>query len=449
MIFFQLIKILKIRIVIYLLILILSLYLYTYKPNKVYEKYERNFKGNSTCDLLDSINIFNLRIKNGPIEICNDNYTNHICYINHEGYYNNIFRSKNGVLCTFENIILDPSKFIKSNFIYKGPVDKKNKGFPNLTKGFFNTKCNNHKINFNFSKIYNNYFNAWNYDSNENNEKEEPEELAPGKIILLISRNEDSPNLFHGNSEIINIISTLYLFNLTPEQIQIVLIEGIDIPEDPFYNIYKYLFAGGKDPINVKNLTKKYRISKGINIPLNWDSPVFLTINYPKCDSITKTYQLYNDFIDKYMNLTTFKDYFISDNITYYYPIKTIKNYHKGIKFKKMVTIQWRKVWPKGRKGQSRILANATKLADKLAEVLPDHILIRLIDTATLSYKDQISVIRETNYLIGIHGAGLSLSIFLPKNAILHPIPNPQSPIPNPQSPFHEHLFIILNTIGK
>ena len=87
-----------------------------------------------------------------------------------------------------------------------------------------------------------------------------------------------------------------------------------------------------------------------------------------------------------------------------------------------MVTIQWRKVWPKGRKGQFRILGNAIKLADRLAEVLPDNILIRLIDTATLSYQDQISVIRETNYLIGIHGAGLSLSIFLPTNAILHEI---------------------------
>ena len=49
---------------------------------------------------------------------------------------------------------------------------------------------------------------------------------------------------------------------------------------------------------------------------------------------------------------------------------------------------------------------------------------MRLIDTATLPYKDQISLMKNTDYLIGIHGAGLSLSIFLPKKSILYEIRN-------------------------
>ena len=36
--------------------------------------------------------------------------------------------------------------------------------------------------------------------------------------------------------------------------------------------------------------------------------------------------------------------------------------------------------------------------------------------------REQISIIRDTDYLVGIHGAGLSLSIFLPKNSILHEV---------------------------
>ena len=95
--------------------------------------------------------------------------------------------------------------------------------------------------------------------------------------------------------------------------------------------------------------------------------------------------------------------------------------------FKKSVTIQWRKVWPKGRKGQFRILGNGPQLADKLASFLPKNILIRLVDTASLHMREQISILRKTDYLIGIHGAGLSLAIFMPIKSIFNeivPFPN-------------------------
>ena len=387
-----------------------------------YEKYEKDFNKNTTCDNLDPINVFNLRLKNGPIEICKNEKTNHICYINHEGYYNDIFVNKNGVLCMMENIVLDPSKLSKSHFVYLGPVDSKNKGFPILTKGFFNTKCNPNPIKFDYSKkMYNFYFDSWDYDYNIETEKEPLEELAPGKTVFFISRTQDSPNLFHGNCEMINIISMLYLFNLAPEEVQIVILSGIEIPEDPFYEMYKNMFSEGYDPINVNNLKKKYKISKAINVPTNWDSPPFVYIPFPKCDSATRTYQLYNDFVDKYMNLTKFNDTFIS-NESYYYPESIIKSHENGIKFTKIITIQWRKVWPEGRRGQFRILANAKNLADKLVQVLPKNFLVRLINTAALPYKDQIALMRNTDYFIGIHGAGLALSIFLPKESIMHEI---------------------------
>ena len=404
--------------------------LYKNKNNKNknlrrYKKYKQESINNAKCNLLDPINIFELRIRNGPIEICNNTITRHICYINHEGYYNSIFVNKYGVLCIMENIVLDPSKLILTKFIYKGPVDPWNKGFPKLINGFLNTKCIPNDINFQYNQqMYDSYFNSWNYDYNIENGNGQFEELSPGKTILLIGRNEDSPNLFHGTSEIINIICILYLFNLSPEEVQIVIFSGIEIQitEDPFYEIYKNIFSGGNDPIYIKNLKKKYKISKAINVPINWDSPPFIDENFTNCESATKTYKIFNNFVDKYIDIKPFKDSFISDNITFYYPDIIIKNHEKDISFSKKITIQWRKVWPKGRKGQTRLLGNAEQLTNKLIEVLPKNILVRLIDTASLQYKDQISVIRDTDYLIGIHGAGLSLSIFLPKNAILHEI---------------------------
>ena len=400
----------------------------------LHEKYEKEFNTNSTCDLMDPIYIFNNRLNNKKI-LCENEYTKHICYKDNSNYD---FANKNGIICIMDNIIIDPSKSRKSNFIYKGPVDIKHRGLPILSKGFFNTKCNFNNIKLNNSNIYNNYLNSWNYEYNEYNEKEKLEELAPGKTVFLLSRNQDSPNLYHGNCEIINVISMLYLFNLCPEDVQILFMESIEIPQDPFYDIYKNMLSRGGEPIYLKNLKKKYKISKAIHVPIIWDSPPFTFMKSPKCDSITKTYKLYNDLIDKYMNIKPYIDTFISDNKTIYYPDKVIKAKENKIKFKKYVTIQWRKVWPEGRKGQVRLLGNGPQLADKLATVLPDNILIRLINTASFSIKEQISLARNTDYFIGIHGAGLALSIFLPKNGILHEILNFK----------HNHLLTTMSSMS-
>ena len=319
-----------------------------------------------------------------------------------------------------KNIILDPSKSSQSGYTYKGPVDFQNLGFPILAKGFFNMKCNNPEKLKNTNKNYDRYFNSWNYEYNYENEK--IEELSPGKTIFFISRNQDSPNLFHGNSEIVNAISMIYLFNLKPENIQVIFLESMTINNDPFYDIYKNIISRGGEPIYIKNLKNKYLISSGIHIPLNWDSPCYLKLEFPKCKYPSKTYKIYNNLVDKYMNISKFIDSFISDNETFYYPKSIIDNHELKMNFNKSLTIQWRKVWPKGRKKQHRILGNAIELADKLASILPKHILIRLVDTASLAMKEQIAIMRKTDYFVGIHGAGFSLSVFMHTTSIVHEI---------------------------
>lgn len=411
----------------FILLILFSIYFFLDENPKItklihidYEKYEKIFNGNSTCDLLDPINYFKQRIKEGKFEICNDNNTKHICYINVNPYINRMAWGKNFVFCTMENIILDPLKSNQSGLVFRGHVDPVNLGYPILSKGFLNTKCNHQKITFPYNHYLAHYFNSWNYDYNNENVK--LEELSPGKTIFLMSRNQDSPNLYHGNCEVMNAISMLYLFKLYPEDIQIVFMESIGLPDDPFYDIYKYMISFGTEPIYIKNLTKKYKISKAIHVPNIFDSPIFIHSDYPKCNSTTKTFQLYNDFVDKYMNLTPFKDQFININNSFYYPKKIINNYFLNKKFKKIVTIQWRRLWPEGRKGQPRIFQNAPQLADKLASVLPDDILIRVIDNAKLPYKDQIALARSSDYFVGIHGAGLSLVLFMPQKSIFHEI---------------------------
>ena len=115
------------------------------------------------------------------------------------------------------------------------------------------------------------------------------------------------------------------------------------------------------------------------------------------------------------------------DNQTFYYS-KTVKDPSSSI-YKKFLTFQWRRQYPKGRKGQVRILGNGPEIVEKLVEKLPKNILVRLVDTAKLSMVKQISIIKKTDYFLGIHGAGLFLSAFMPTTSILHEISTPKKTI--------------------
>ena len=400
-----------------------------YKIDEIYKNIESyEIKHNKMeCNALDPINIFKKRLTSTSTILCSNDDSNHICF--KDG--NDLFVARNGASCEFKNVIIDPSKWRADNNIYKGPMDPNNRGCPLLSKGFFNIQCKSgEKNNYSgYDFIYNNYFNGWNYEyKNYEKEKEQLEELAPGKTVFFISRNQDSPNLYHGGSEFVNALAIMYLMNLNPKDIQIVFLESILIMDDPFYDLYKELIGRGGEPIHIKNLTKKYLVSKGVHIPINWDSPCFIRSEVPECiNHPTKTYYLYNMLIDKYISPDNYTDIISNNNKNnseiFYYPETIINEIAKNKNsFNKILTFQWRRVWPKGRKGQYRILGNGPELADKLSSLLPKNILLRLIDTARLPIKQQISIMRNTDYFVGIHGAGLSLSIFAPQNCIYHEV---------------------------
>ena len=359
--------------------------------------------------------MFKKRIEDTPTVICQNGNSKHICYKNKEY----IYVCKNGLICTMEDIVLDPSKWNSNGYTYIGPVDSRNRGCPLLSKGFYNMKCDYKKDLTGYDEVYSYYMNGWSYDYKG---QENLEELAPGKVIFFLSRNQDSPNLYHGGSEFMNAISMLYLLDIKPENVQVVFLESIEINDDPFYDLYKNVISGGTEPIYAKNLKKKYHINSGLHVPINWDSPCFISSEVPHCKNPTYSYKFLNNLVDKYMDLKDFEDSFVSDNEIIYYPKSVIEYYKSEKKFTKYLTFQWRRVWPRGRTGQGRILANGPQLAEKLSSLLPKNVLIRLIDTGAYSISQQISIMRKTDYFVGMHGAGLTLAIFAPKNCVFHEV---------------------------
>ena len=322
-----------------------------------------------------------------------------------------------------KNFTIDPSFWKEDGYTYNGPVNSRTRGSPLISNGFFNMKCFLGNNFYSYNKIYDTYFKSWKYTFINNNsiyKEVEEEELSPGKIVFFISRNQDSPNMFHGGSEFINAFSLMYLLNLKPENIQIVFLESMKFNDDPFYYLYKNIISRGGEPLHIRSLNKRYHISNAIHLPINWDSPCFTKSDIPNCKNKSKTYHyLYNSVL-KYMNITKFVDNKNYNKEIFYYPKSFINSELSN--YNKFLTIQWRKPWPKNRKGQQRLLGNGTEIVEKLNSILPKNVLIRLVDTASLPIVQQISIMQNTDYFLGIHGAGLFLSIFLPKHAILHEI---------------------------
>jgi hypothetical protein len=216
---------------------------------------------------------------------------------------------------------------------------------------------------------------------------------------------------------VLNAIAMIYFFDLDPEKIQVVFLESMKLDNDPFYVLYKNIISRGGVPIHISELKERYLISSAIHVPINWDSPTFLHYNVKNCKYQSKAYYYLNQFINKYMNITEFKDPITYDDEVFYYPKSVVDPNSKN--YTKYLTFQWRKAWPKGRKGQGRLIGNGPEMIEKLSEILPKHILIRLIDTASLSLTQQISLMRKTDIYVGVHGAGLMLSAFMPTTSIL------------------------------
>jgi len=412
----------KAKIIITIIALLYCFFEYIYL-NKV-------FKNNIYCKNLDPIITEKKILNSKPIVLCKSETTEHICFKNNLSF----FQNKNGVICMMKNFFLNFSNWKQDGYVYNGPVNKKTKGEALISNGFFKIYCNIKGNISNYYDMYNKYFDSWEYilNSQSKNEIYKVTELSPGKVLFIINRNQDSPNLLIGGAGFINAFSLMFLLRIKPENIQVLFLESIKINNDPYYHLFKNIISRGGKPLYARDLDNKkiYHVSKAIYVPINWDSPVFCLTETPICLKISKTYKVLLKSIFKYMNIPEFFDGINFDKEIFLYP-KSF-NISKLKEYKKYMTIQWRKPWPKNRKNQERILGNGEEILEKLDSVLlKEKFLIRLVDTASLSFEKQISLMQKTDYLLGIHGAGMFLSIFLPQKSIAHEIKSRKRRTPN------------------
>lgn len=75
------------------------------------------------------------------------------------------------------------------------------------------------------------------------------------------------------------------------------------------------------------------------------------------------------------------------------------------------------------RRTNTRKLINETELIESVKRAVP-HLNLEIIDFAGFSFADQLKIVCETDLLIGVHGAGLTHTMFLPPgSAVIEILP--------------------------
>ena len=362
---------------------------------------------NSDCKNAQGFYNFKLLKKSESYVLCNGENNKHICHYKYDFGF-----EKGGALCELENVILDPTKF---NYYNKCPDSD---FCPDISDSFFNMKCKEKGKQFSYHFEYDFYFKHWNYDYEKNNDK--IEEIGKNKTVLIISSRIS--HLYHGFLEVMNAIAVMHVYELNPENVQILLIEKCPPRFDMYYPFYTELISRGGEIIYMNKLdkSKKYLIKHAINVPHLYDSPFWQDSTLPNCKYRSPAYKRLMNLIAKYLPIPQFYDSLdYNDSIIRY--SSNIKNVN-GPKYTKFVTIQWRKPYPPYRKDQERLMGNGPELLNKLQQKVKNNILVRLVDTAYLTIVNQISLMLKTDYFVGIHGAGFTLGPYLMDDAIIHEI---------------------------
>ncbi len=135
-------------------------------------------------------------------------------------------------------------------------------------------------------------------------------------------------------------------------------------------------------------------------------------------------------FVEESLNLLGYDFVYFSDNKRNYIkelilPSQTASpgNYNALLinklrsKLIQKYTTPFRKVFVSRNKAKQRFLSNENEVIGVLQE--GNMTTYSVVDTATMSYYEQLKLIRSTNVLIGIHGAGLMFIMFAADEAVL------------------------------
>ena len=293
--------------------------------------------------------------------------------------YNNLF-------ARLRNVTLDPSKGQgrkggeNISDVFNQAEDAE---YFKLERGYFNLDCKVKLQNsFNRKDHLFKWFNAIDTETSIN------AKTVRKRWTIAVMRYEYA-NLYHTMTDYYNAFLMTIKFNLNPEETDILFIDGH--PVGALDSTWETLFG---------NVTRAGRLSETVLYPnmvwniLGYYSP----LNEHKAPSIPIVEQ--------------FRQFFLSRHDIYREKVLSCD--------KLTVLFLWRRDYlahPRNPSGKvSRKVKNEDELMSAVTDLLPGHD-VRGLQIDKYSMKMQLQLISETDILIGMHGAGLSHTLFLPPHA--------------------------------
>ena len=212
-------------------------------------------------------------------------------------------------------------------------------------------------------------------------------------MTYLLSRDEDCENSFHSTADFMNMYLVMNILGVSPSQQQVLLLDNH--PDGPYMELIKKAFSPNYPVLRASEYKNELVLFR--HVVFHLESPagvIFPKVANPdpmRCVN-TALFNGYRRFI-----LLAFDLLDVAPP-----PIPS-------------VVLSLRHRTPS--KNVGRVMANEDDVIGVLKE--GNMLNYKVVDMAAMSYYDQLKLIRSTNVLVGIHGAGLMFIMFAADEAVL------------------------------
>lgn len=209
----------------------------------------------------------------------------------------------------------------------------------------------------------------------------------------LLARDEDCENSFHSTADFMNMFLVMSVLDVDPQRQRVVLFDKH--LDGPYLELIQKAFSPSHPVGRHQQFNRKTVLFKRLIFHL--ESPaglIFPKVALPgplRCHS-TGLFQEYRKFI-----LQSFNLYDVPPP-----PVPTV-----------ILSLRYRTP----HKNVGRVLQNAAEVEQILKE--GSMIKVNVIDAAKMTFTEQLTTIRHSNVLVGVHGAGLMFVMFAADEAVL------------------------------
>ncbi|KAF0981018.1 hypothetical protein FDP41_012806 [Naegleria fowleri] len=317
-------------------------------------------------------------------------------------------------ICQSNNLIIDFSKLIPAQCLKYRPgyLCRRNTYF-NYLEGALVADCEISKSRFTLDKFPNDFGKDIFSSFKMLRDAPKKEELFIDGTTIFVSREIDEHvNMFHASTDFFNTYLMYEFFQIQDnDQVQVVLLD--DHFPGPYDMIWNNTFSFRRPMKRAKEFSGKIvKFEKAIFQPAGYASPLlshltdFSKGNPNQCSQRLKTLTAYTERIIEGFNIPTRSSQPSSEIIRVL--LVSRRPYNKnGVEHSYM----------------GRQIANEDDLLKALKKYELDHktIVVERVDFAQLSFKEQIQKTYHSDFLIGMHGAGLTHAFWLPpsRSAVL------------------------------